>query len=210
MVHNADRSVNNLSGADGTPPDLELKLGSAGVALEAKQVAPASDLDVVVPEVPQPEGGADPKLAVGGGLGIVALAKESPTERALRTFHQVLGHLPHGVTELHQRSTNGDELIAFVDGEDAFVELVLGALGHVAVGLQPRPRLFLDRAPNRFVAGCVGCRPDEIVHLTVVGLEVSSATEVRAVRAARFKTTEPLCLAAGDRGLIAAALSPLE
>lgn len=106
----------------------------------------------------------------------------SPSENStfsaadVRATYRFLHHTPYGVTELRAIAPNRGPVlgIGYFDDEDAFVaacEAVNGT-GNVYVGIQPRPRRFLEQAPNVIRSLSNGARDQDIECITATVLDI--------------------------------------
>ncbi|MCP3170156.1 hypothetical protein [Myxococcus qinghaiensis] len=79
-------------------------------------------------------------------------ATPTPKADAIRSTWRWLAHAAHGVSEVRVIRPGGGGLVGlgFFDDEDAFTSACVeaNAAGNVYVGIQPRPRRFLELAPN--------------------------------------------------------------
>lgn len=99
-----------------------------------------------------------------------------PDPELIRATYRWLAHGDHGVSEVRViRPGKGIVGIGFFDDEDAFVSECVrtNAAGNVYVGIQPRPRRLLDRAPNavRPLKSGGGRNDVEVVTATVIDMD---------------------------------------
>lgn len=128
---------------------------------------------------------------------------------SVRRIYRCLGHAALGCTELACRSVSGEVSIGYYTDEDAFVAAAAAAHDVIMVGLQPRPLRLLDRAPNELRVGVAGAAPDDIEHVTMLGIQIEPAAGVESVLAAKIRTSEPLCAVDGGRGIVLVPITPV-
>lgn len=96
-------------------------------------------------------------------------------EEDVRAAYRFLAHAGHGVTELRVISPDhGVVGIGFFDAEEPFVEACASVNGtaNIYVGIQPRPRHFLDAAPNRIEHLRSGAHDRDIERLTALVVDI--------------------------------------
>lgn len=139
-----------------------------------------------------------------------------PDEAVNRHTHlrRLLDYIDHGrlgLTEVAVRTPDGQEAVGYFDDEEALLAAVEANVdGVVSIGLQPRPRALLERAPNQLMIGVAAAAAEEITHVTVIGVQVDPATAVQSVLDARFAAADPLVATHDARGLIVRAIAPVD
>lgn len=139
-----------------------------------------------------------------------------PDEAVNRHTHlrRLLDYIDHGrlgLTEVAVRTPDGQEAVGYFDDEEALLAAVEANVdGVVSIGLQPRPRALLERAPNQLMMGVAAAAAEEITHVTVIGVQVDPATAVQSVLDGRFAAADPLVATHDARGLIVRAIAPVD
>lgn len=100
-----------------------------------------------------------------------------PNGDDIRRFFRLLGHEPHGLTELRVIPPRGKPWLGFFDAEDAFVEACATWSGkaNVYAGRNPRPRAFAERSPqavNQLARGVPGAKSADIEVVTALSLDI--------------------------------------
>jgi P4 family phage/plasmid primase-like protien len=95
----------------------------------------------------------------------------------IRRFFRLLGHEPHGLTELRIIPPGKRPWIGYFDQEDAFVETCTTWNGkaNVYAGRNPRPLIFAERFPqahNNIARGIPGAKSAEIEVITALSLDI--------------------------------------
>jgi hypothetical protein len=121
-------------------------------------------------------------------------------------FYVHLGHEDYGVTEMRALGPKGP-WVAYVDDADSFVELAMRAEREgldVYVGLQPRPCVLFEHAPNEWRVARGGPNGNvasgtDIEFITIVAFDIDSCT---AARRSGFPASDEelrTCIAVGER-----------
>ncbi|MCG8421359.1 MAG: hypothetical protein MJE77_25860, partial [Proteobacteria bacterium] len=118
-------------------------------------------------------------------------------ESDIRASYRFLHHFRFGCTELRAiRPGRGIYGIGYFDHEEAFVATCRSVNGraNLYVGIQPRPRAFLDRARNKLCKGVKGAMDTDIPWITALAMDVDP------VRPGDTPSTEAELQQAIDRG----------